>query len=222
MTWDNFFLVCFVIGFAWSMVSLLLGGFHLHLPRFLVHGVHSGSHLAGHAGGAAVKIGSVGNAPAASTTNDRLLGTLSGFLNPSVIAIFLAWFGGAGYLLTRHALLAFWLIVLLSVGAGLAGASLIAYLLFYLQSKERPMDPADYEMVGVLGQITSAVRQGGTGEMIFTRDGAKRCSPVRSANGAELARGKEVIVTRYEHGIAYVRTWEEMAERTCESSPSSI
>jgi membrane protein implicated in regulation of membrane protease activity len=220
MSWETFFLVCFVIGFAWSIVSLLFAGSHLHFPKFLVHGLHTGSHAAGHSG-TAVKIGSAGHTSAAGASMDGLLGTLEGLLNPSAIAIFLAWFGGAGYLLMRHALLAFWLVVLLSVGVGLAGALLIAYLMFYLQSKERPLDPADYEMVGVLGQIAAAVRHGGTGEMIFTRDGAKRSSPVRSANGIELARGVEVIVTRYERGIAYVRTWEELAEQSGESNQSS-
>lgn len=230
MSWQDFFLICFVVGFAWSMVSLVLGGLHLHLPKFGVHGLHYGSHATGqisgaHIGhghaGAAVKVGSVSKTSGASNSNDGALGILSGLLNPSAIAIFLAWFGGAGYLLTRHAFLAFWLIMTLSVLTGLAGASVIAYLMFYLQTKERPMDPADYEMVGVLGQVAAAVRPGGTGEMIFTRDGAKHATPVRSENGLELACGVEVIVTRFEQGIAYVRTWEDMAEHTGQSNQST-
>jgi hypothetical protein len=226
MTWQDFFLICFAVGFAWSMVSLLLGGLHIHLPKFGIHGLHVGPHAAGHIGGAghagaAVKIGSVSKTSAASSSNDAAAGILSGLLNPSAIAIFLAWFGGAGYLLTRHAFLAFWLVILLSIATGLAGASLIAYLMFYLQSKERPMDPADYEMVGVLGQIAALVRPGGTGEMIFTRDGGKHAAPVRSENGLELACGVEVIVTRFEQGIAYVRTWEDMAEHSGQSNQST-
>ncbi|MGA7409774.1 MAG: hypothetical protein WBW33_04770, partial [Bryobacteraceae bacterium] len=145
MSWQDFFLICFVVGFAWSMVSLVLGGLHLHLPKFGVHGLHYGSHATGHISGAhiehghagaAVKVGSVSKTSGASNSNDGALGILSGLLNPSAIAIFLAWFGGAGYLLTRHAFLAFWLIMTLSVLTGLAGASVIAYLMFYLQTKE--------------------------------------------------------------------------------------
>ncbi len=228
MRWEDFFLICFVAGFAWSIVSLLLGGLHLHLPKAGVHGLHVHSHP-GHITGAHVghshasssgKIGTVPKAAAASESSDAF-GFLSGLLNPSAIAIFLAWFGGAGYLLTRHAYIAFWLILMLSIGTGLAGASVIAYLMFYLQSKERPMDPADYEMVGVLGQIAAPIRQGGTGEMIFTRDGATHASAVRSENGQKMARGVEVIVTRFEQGIAYVRTWDEMAGETGQSSQAS-
>ena len=32
----------------------------------------------------------------------------------------------------------------------------------------------------------------------------------RSDDGREIPRGAEVIVTRYEKGIAYVRTWDAM------------
>ena len=53
MTWETFYLVCFVVGFSLSALSFLLGvlrlpHFHLHLPH---HG--GGLHLGGaHAGGA--------------------------------------------------------------------------------------------------------------------------------------------------------------------------
>jgi membrane protein implicated in regulation of membrane protease activity len=228
MSWEDFFLICFVAGFAWSIVSLLLSGLHLHLPKAGVHGLHvhshpghiTGAHVGHSHAGAGGKIAPVPRAVAASDSYDAF-GFLSGLLNPSAIAIFLAWFGGAGYLLTRHAYIAFWLILMLSVLTGLVGASVIAYLMFYLQSKERPMDPADYEMVGVLGQIAAPIRPGGTGEMIFTRDGAKHASAVRSENGQEMARGVEVIVTRFEQGIAYVRTWDEMAGNTGQSNHTS-
>jgi len=33
-----------------------------------------------------------------------------------------------------------------------------------------------------------------------------------------LLRGTDVIVTRYERGIAYVRRWEELAEKDAASS----
>jgi len=230
MSWQDFFLICFVVGFAWSIVSLLLGGLHLHLPKLGIHGLHTGAHAGGHISGvhighghsgAAVKAGSMSKSPGPSNANDGALGLVSGLLNPSAVAIFLAWFGGAGYLLTRHAFLAFWLIMTLSLVAGLAGASVIAYLMFYLQTKERPMDPADYEMVGVLGQMAATVRQGGTGEMIFARDGAKHATPVRSETGQEIACGVEVIVTRFEQGIAYVRTWDDMAEHRGQSNQSA-
>jgi hypothetical protein len=73
----------------------------------------------------------------------------------------------------------------------------------------------------VLGHITSPVREGGTGEMIFLRDGARSSAAARSESGAPIARGTEVVVTRFERGIAYVRPWEEIAgmEDLAENEP---
>jgi hypothetical protein len=66
--------------------------------------------------------------------------------------------------------------------------------------------------VGVLGRISSPIREGGTGEIIFSQAGTRQTCGARSESGEALPRGIEVIVTRYEHGIAYVRRWEDLAE----------
>jgi hypothetical protein len=47
--------------------------------------------------------------------------------------------------------------------------------------------------------------------MIFTQDGARRAASIRSDTGSAIERGTEVVVTRYERGIAYVRRWDELA-----------
>ena len=65
---------------------------------------------------------------------------------------------------------------------------------------------------GRAGPHCSPIRAGGTGEIIFSQEGTRHTCGARSENGEALARGTEVIITRYEHGIAYVRRWEEMAE----------
>jgi membrane protein implicated in regulation of membrane protease activity len=135
-------------------------------------------------------------------------------INPSCGAIFLSWFGGVGYLLTRHSGLAFWIDVAIAAAVGLSGAWILAAFLRFLQSHEKPLDAAEYEMVGVLGRVTSAIRPDGVGEMVYIRDGARKPAAARSEDGTHIARGEEVIVTRYEKGLAYVRTWEAMTQRT--------
>ncbi len=35
--------------------------------------------------------------------------------------------------------------------------------------------------------------------------------PARGEGGLEIPKGVEVVVTRYERGIAYVRPWEELS-----------
>ena len=144
------------------------------------------------------------------------------FINFGTIAAFLIWFGGAGYLLTRYSTLVVSLVLILAVVVGIVGANIIFWFVVKLLTKhDRELDPADYERVGVLGRITSPVREGGTGEMIFSQEGTRHTCGVRSEAGEALAKGTEVIITRYEHGIAYVRPWEEMANEKEQSATSS-
>ncbi len=134
-----------------------------------------------------------------------------GKLNFGTIAAFITWFGGVGYILTRVFRLGLLLILAGAVLAGLAGAAIIFWFVArVLASGDIPLDPADYSMIGALGTVSSPVRANGTGEMIFVQQGRRAGVPIRSDTGHPIAEGREVIVTRYENGIAYVREWEEM------------
>ena len=143
------------------------------------------------------------------------------FLNFGTITAFLAWFGGSGYLLTRYSSFVVAGVLMLAVVTGLAGASIVFWFVAKLLLKhDRELDPADYDRVGVLARISSPVREGGTGEIIFSQEGTRNTCGARSEGDEALARGTEVIVTRYEHGIAYVRRWEELAEKDAASKLS--
>jgi membrane protein implicated in regulation of membrane protease activity len=132
--------------------------------------------------------------------------------NPPTIAAFLAWFGGTGYLLARYSTLRVSMELLLSIVSGLIGGSIIfLFLCKVLMTEGEALDPADYEMVGVLGKLGVPIREGGTGELIYSQAGTRRVCGARSENGGAIAKGTEVVVTRYENGIAYVRLWEEMS-----------
>jgi hypothetical protein len=197
MTWEIFYLACFALGFVFSVLSFLLGGFRWHLPHALGGGhVHAGPHVhVSHAGG---KIGA-GKAQAP-------------LLNPVSLAAFLAWFGGVGYLLSRFS--AVWFIVGLGIAllSGVTGAAVIyLFLSRVLMSENENLDPADYDMVGVLGHTSMPIRAGGTGEIIYSQEGTRRTCGARAEDGSAVAKGIEVVVTRYEKGIAYVRLWTEMA-----------
>jgi len=219
--WSDFYLICFAIGFCFSFFSFVFGGARtgkLHLPHFHGHGVPHGpvahgstvhgpvgghaTHAAGGAHGA--------NQSAAASQSDRGSG-VSPF-NPPTIAAFLAWFGGTGYLLTRFSSLWVGMGLMLSVGSGLIGGGIIfIFLSRVLISEEETMDPADYEMVGVLGKLSVSIREGGTGELIYSQAGTRRVCGARSEDGTVIAKGAEVVVTRYDKGLAYVRLWSEMS-----------
>ena len=74
------------------------------------------------------------------------------------------------------------------------------------------MDPADYQMIGVLGRVTSGIREGGTGEIVYVQGGTRHAIGARSEDGAGIAKEEEVVVTRYEKGLAYVRRWKDLTE----------
>jgi hypothetical protein len=145
-------------------------------------------------------------------------GSVSPFNFPTITA-FLAWFGGTGYLLTRYSGLWVGFGLLVSVAIGLIGGSVVfLFLSKVLISPEETMDSADYEMSGVLGRVSSSIRAGGTGEIIYSQMGTRRTCGARSEDGSAVAKGVEVMVTRYEKGIAYVRLWSEMSGESPEGS----
>ena len=128
------------------------------------------------------------------------------------LTAFLAWFGGTGYLLTRFSSIWFALGLMIALGAGLFGAaSVFLFLTRVLISHEENMDSADYEMVGVLGRISMPIRENGTGEIIYSQAGTRRTCGARSENGSAMEKGAEIMVARYEKGIAYVKRWEEVS-----------
>lgn len=126
--------------------------------------------------------------------------------------IFLTWFGGAGYLLARHGgISTVWALVVAAV-VGLIGSSLLFRLLKRVLDDERPLSAEDYNLIGMLGRVASPMIEGGTGEMIYSLQGTRRGVAVRSEDNKPLPRGTEVVVTRFEKGIAYVKPWDELNE----------
>jgi hypothetical protein len=208
--WSDFYLICFAVGFCFSFFSFLFGGARMgkvHLPHFHAHAVHVPS-LPAHAAGPGA---SAAHAGGASSGHAQQGSGVSPFNVPTLTA-FLAWFGGTGYLLTRYSELRVGLELLFAVAGGLTGGSIVfLFLTKVLISDEECMDPADYEMVGVLGRISSSIRAGGTGELIYSQAGTRRVCGARSDEGGAIAKGTEVVVTRYEKGLAYVRLWSELS-----------
>ena len=202
MTWTSIYLVCFLLGFSLSAISWLLGALHLHLP----HGFHGGLHAHGHVHGHA-HAGGHGHA-----AHSAHLASAPSPLNFATVTAFLAWFGGAGYLLTRYGDLWPPLGLLLAIAVGSAGASLVFWFMAkVLWSPHENLDPDDYELVGLLGVVSSPIRAGGTGEILFRQAGARRAAGARSDDGQAIEKGVEVVITRYEKGLVYVRTWAELA-----------
>ncbi len=198
MTWADFYMACFLFGLILSMVSLLVGVLNIHFPGLDHVHLHN-FHLHFHADGVQL--------PDANGVGPHI----SPF-NFSTLMAFLAWFGGAGYLLTVWKQVGFLAVFALATGFGLVGGMVVfAFISKVLMRTDSTLYESDYRMEGLLGHVSVGIRAGGTGEIIFSQEGVRRTCGARSEEGGEIAKGTEVVITRYEGGIAYVRRWEEMA-----------
>jgi hypothetical protein len=192
---EDWYLVCFGVGFVLALLTSFGGFGHLHMGH--LHGGHfhlghsHAGHLHTHAPGG----------------HDSSLSPFNGF----TLMAFLCWFGGAGYLLRRFTGVLGLSVFAIAVISGLAGAAIIFWFLArVLLPRERVLTPEDTEITGVLARISSPIRKGGTGEIAYSQGGARRAATARSDAGAPIARDVEVVVLRYERGIAYVRPWSEL------------
>ena len=125
LDWNTIYLTCFAVGLVLSVVSFLTGTAHLHIGHF---------HF-GHAHGAGAKAHHA-----------------MSIFNAFSLMAFLCWFGGTGYLLHRYGMFAASVVLGFAVLSGTAGASLLFWFLTrVIMPHERTLEPADTEMVGVLG-----------------------------------------------------------------------
>ncbi len=175
---SDIYLCCFLVGVAFSAIAALSGSFHLHFH-------HGGMDLAS------------GDVTPASPG-------ISGF-NVGTITAFVAWFGGTGYLLAAYFGLSLVPAYAGAVGGGLSGAALVYLFMAKLLAKGQDLNPADYDLVGVVGHLSSPIREGGIGEILYSQAGIRRAASARSADGGPIPRGAKVVVLRNESGIVYVR-----------------
>ena len=203
MTWESFYLICFLVGLFLSAFSLLGGMGHFggldaghvpHVPH--VHVPH-----APHA-----------HVPHAAGTSGASQGPASvPWWNAFSIMVFLCWFGAAGYLLTRYGgFVAGVVVVLAGICGVIGGAIIFLFLTRFLLPHEHELSADETEVVGAVGRVSSAIRATGTGEIVYEQLGVRKFAPARSEDGLAIAKEEEVFVVRYEKGIAYVRKWSEV------------
>jgi hypothetical protein len=193
LTSEDWYLVCFGVGLVLSLLSFATGAGHLQIPHLHMPHLHAAHghtpHVHTHAG---------------------THGAMSPF-NGFTLLAFLCWFGGTGYLLHHHTGLVGFGVFLLSALSGLFGASIVfTFLTRVLMPHEHVLTDEDSDMTGVLARVSSPIREGGTGEIAYSQEGSRRAAAARSDGGAPIARDVEVVVLRYERGIAYVRPWSEL------------
>jgi hypothetical protein len=182
-TLDAIFLGAFLFGLLFAVISLALGAFDVGAD----HGGDAGDH--GHDSG-------------------------HDFLNFSVILAFVAWFGGVGYLASSGAGWTAAASIVVGIAGGLVGAAIIYQIFkrFIRPAGRMELDPRDFEMTGKLARVTSTIRPGGIGEIVYEQSGARMVRAARSSSGAAIPRGTEVIVLSSERGVGSVAPWSELYE----------
>ncbi len=218
------FIGCFLTGLLFFIGTAFLG----HLGHGITHGatdhgaLHAGhqisgvhtvdthaAHLASHA-----PAHTTGHAASSHTTahngTQNHSQSLSSFINPTSIMLFLLGFGFLGYLFhnTAHFVAAFTLTL-----AGIGGLVIAALLLILLSRLFGDSEGATVQDVsdrtGLLGKVSITIQENGLGEIIYISPGGMRKSiPARSIDGRRLERDQEVVVVNYQHGIAEVDTWD--------------
>lgn len=185
------FVVCFIAGLGLSVVSFVSGLQHVTLFDNIFHG-HRALHL-----------------PHAMRHAGIRHTKSSSMINAAAVTAFLTWFGGSGLLLERLTSLVLPAILAGAVAIGLAGGSAINSVIGALAKRESIAE--SLSMIGVIGRVVIPIREtDGTGEIVFTHAGTRRVAGARSESGRAIAKGTEVVVTRYEKGIAYVSLWDEL------------
>jgi membrane protein implicated in regulation of membrane protease activity len=196
---SSVFLGCFAFGLIFTVGSFLLGaieGAHIHLPGISLGGGGGGGHHHGtatHSSGGGIHVSP---------------------FNASTASAFLAWFGGAGYLLTRYSGFTAVVTTLFATMIGLIGGGIVFLALSrFILPRLTEMRPEDYVIEGTVGRITSAIRRGGTGEIVYTLGGTQQIEGARGLHDEEFERGAEVVIHHVHAGIAYVERWDKFAEQ---------
>jgi membrane protein implicated in regulation of membrane protease activity len=205
MLWSDFYLLCFIVGFSLSVLSFLAGAVHIHLPFKMHMPFHGAAHAGpGHAHGGLSKAGSVGS---------KAGGGHVSWFNASTAMAFLAWFGGIGYILSiRSHLLAAVSLLFAVLGGSSAAWLVFKFMVKLMNAESSHLKDQDYRHEGLVCTVSLPIRTDGTGEVHFMQGGVRRSAGARSHDGKPLEKGAEVVIERYENGLAYVHRWDEFTK----------
>ena len=230
----NLFLSIFVFGLIFTVVSVAMGfagGGHVGHAGHAGDAGHAG-HMgdaghAGHAGGAGHgHAGGAGHAGHGQHDIDIHLGHSGeadqgghdgpGILNMPTMMAFITWFGGIGYLLRSSLLFNGYIAAILALIGGLAGGmvmfALLARVLWPMMTK--PLEQGDFSLPGTAARVTSGIRSGGVGEIVYSKNGVRFTAGAKSLDPEPIARGSEVVIVSYERGLAYVRDVAALLDAT--------
>ena len=182
MTIGIFYVSLLVLGFLYSVLSLLSGwisdvGGHFHLD------------MGGHA-----------DVPGHADTGN--LGPISG----TTVATFITGFGGGGVI--AHYWLRWSLLGSLGIALGsgiVVAAAAYGILDFIFKETQAGSEFAVGETVGREAEVIVSIPEGGVGEVAYIMRGQREQSSARAVDAAAIPRGSAVVIERVSGPTAYVR-----------------
>lgn len=170
--------ICFAVGLLFTLLSAALGhvftghDIHVHLPAG--HEPHAESGCSAQ--------GMPGFSP----------------LSPTTLASFLCAFGGFGMILTNiSATQPLWISAPLAALGGLAVAALVFWIFKEIFRHTQSSSEARVAtLVGAPATVIAPVPAGGVGEIAYVQHGTRYTAPARGEDGAGLAAGTAVKITR--------------------------
>jgi len=182
---DASYLGCFVFGLLVAAASHLLAAFHVqsHFHHPLSHGsvVHGGPLHVHQA------------APWRTV------------LAPGPTLAFVSWFGGVGYQARRLIEPAPPASLALAAIGGAAGAAIVWWVMDRIvRPNDRALDPADFRVAGLTARVSSGIRSGGVGEIVYELQGTRWVSAARADRDGPVPRGRMVVIRDSERGVAVV------------------
>jgi membrane protein implicated in regulation of membrane protease activity len=138
-------------------------------------------------------------------------------LNVGSVLAFFTWFGGVAYLCRNAAGLPAVVSVAIGLGGGYLGGALVFKFVRMLRSSGGVLDARTEQYSGRIARISSSIRAGGVGEIVYELNGVRQVSAARAANGEALPRGTDVLVLQRDRGMAIVESWtQDSAEHNWE------
>jgi len=178
------YLFCLVVGAAYTLISAVFGH------------VFGGDH--GHVGG------SHGHAESGADSSD---GPGVSAFSPTVIACFIAAFGGFGVVLRQvDSLKSPWLSAPISLlGASLAAGALLGVLRQLFRKTQSSSESKVASLAGMEATVISPIPENGVGEIAYIQAGTRYTAPARTEDGKSIAAGRPVRIDRVAGTQFFVR-----------------
>jgi hypothetical protein len=228
----NVFLFIFLFGLIFTIASLVLGfvgaggGHGGHVGGDAGHGVHLGD-----LGGQHIHIDLPGphdihiqvGGHGSHGGSQHAGGDGPGVLNMPTIMAFITWFGGVGFILRQSLGLSGFIVTPLALLSGATGAAimftLLARVLWPMMSK--PLSEEEFSLPGTVARVVSSIREGGVGEIVYSKRGVRFTAGAKSEDNEAIPKGAEVVIIRYERGLAYVLDVADLRARISDEEGES-